>query len=215
MAIFLLNDKLEFPKPELADEEGLLAVGGDLSPGRLLLAYQNGIFPWFEDDEQILWWSPDPRLVLFLEDFKISKSLRRIIKSDQFQVKFNTQFSEVVDACAKVKRDDEYGTWITDGMKEAYQNLHKNGVALSVEIYQNSQLVGGLYGLAIGKVFCGESMFHTVSNASKIALYHLVELLKVNDIKFIDAQTPTDHMISMGAKEMPRKEFLDLLKSSI
>ncbi len=211
MPIFLLDDKLQFPNPELANEEGLLAVGGDLSSDRLLLAYKNGIFPWFDNDDEILWWSPDPRLILKLEDFKLSKSLKRIINSKKFQVKFNTQFSQVINACAHTKREGELGTWITDGMKKGYIDLHNKGDAHSVEVYLDNKLVGGLYGLSIGKVFCGESMFHTVSNASKIALYFLVEKLKKDQFLFIDAQTPTQHLISMGAIEVSRTDFLKLL----
>lgn len=215
MPIFQLNEELIFPNPELANEDGLLAVGGDLSPERILLAYENGIFPWFEDDDQILWWSPNPRLILKLDDLKISKSLQRTINSKKFQVKFNTQFSAVIDACSKIKRKDEAGTWITNGMKDSYIQLHDKGFAHSVEIYLDDNLVGGLYGIAIGEVFCGESMFHKVSNASKVALYHLVKLLKANDFLFIDAQTPTEHLISMGATEIPRSQFLELLYQSI
>jgi len=215
MAVYLLDDELSFPHPELSNSDGLLAVGGDLSVERLLLAYQNGIFPWFEDDKEILWWSPDPRLVLFLDDFKVSKSLRRIINSDKFQVKFNSQFSNVVEACASAKRNDEYGTWITDNMKKAYLDLHKEGYAHSVEVYENDKLVGGLYGLTIGKVFCGESMFHTVSNASKVALFYLVESLKSKKFHFIDAQTPTDHLKSMGAVELSRSRYLKQLRKGV
>jgi len=215
MPIFQLTEELVFPDPKLANAEGLLAIGGDLSIERLLLAYQNGIFPWFEDDEQILWWSPDPRLILKLEDFKISKSLLRIIKSQKFTVKFNTRFKDVIESCSKIKRKDELGTWITEGMKSAYIKLHEEGFAHSVEIYLDDTLVGGLYGIAIGKVFCGESMFHTASNASKLALYYLVKLLRENNFSFIDAQTPTDHLKSMGAKEIKRSEFLDLLYQEV
>ncbi len=212
MPIFLLDNTIKFPNPELANEEGLLAVGGDLSPERILLAYRNGIFPWFNNDDEILWWSPDPRLILKLEDLKVSKSLKRIIKSNKFQVKFDKQFSAVINACANTKREGEFGTWITEGMKNAYIDLHKKGIAHSVEVYLNNKLVGGLYGLIIGKIFCGESMFHTISNASKIALYFLVEKLKKEHFLFIDAQTPTEHLISMGAIEVSRTTFLNLLK---
>lgn len=215
MPIYQLNENLVFPDPMLSNDEGLLAVGGDLSTERLLLAYRNGIFPWFEDDEEIMWWSPDPRLILDLEDLKVSKSLKRIIKSDRFEVRFNTQFEAVVNACAGIDRNDEYGTWITDGMKKAYTKLHEQEHAHSVEVYENDVLVGGLYGIAIGNVFCGESMFHKVSNASKVALYHLVGLLKANNFLFIDAQTPTDHLISMGAKEIPKQDFLSRLKEAL
>ncbi len=211
MPVYLLSDELRFPSPSLANEEGLLAVGGDLSIDRLLLAYENGIFPWFEDDNQILWWSPDPRLILSFEDFKVSKSLKRIIKSQKFSIKYNTRFLDVINACAKVERKDQDGTWITKGMKVAYLELHKKSYAHSVEVYLDGELVGGLYGLAIGKVFCGESMFHTVSDASKVALFYLIELLRENNFLFIDAQTPTEHLISMGAKEVSRNEFLKML----
>jgi len=214
MPIYQLGSELIFPEASLASDDGLLAVGGDLSPERLVLAYQNGIFPWFEDDEQIMWWSPNPRLILELNEFKVSKSLKRIINSNKFDVKLNTCFTDVVEACSSTSRKGEDGTWITEGMKEAYIKLHKLGIAYSVEVFENKQLVGGLYGLAIGKIFCGESMFHKVSNASKVALYYLVDILKENNFNFIDAQTPTNHLISMGAKEISRETFLSRLKNN-
>lgn len=214
MPIYQLGSELIFPEASLASDDGLLAVGGDLSPERLVLAYQNGIFPWFEDDEQIMWWSPNPRLILELNEFKVSKSLKRIINSNKFDVKLNTCFTDVIEACSSTNRKGEDGTWITEGMKEAYIKLHKLGIAYSVEVFENKQLVGGLYGLAIGKIFCGESMFHKVSNASKVALYYLVDILKENNFNFIDAQTPTNHLISMGAKEISRETFLSRLKNN-
>ena len=214
MAVFRLVDELFFPDPLLSNEDGLLAIGGDLSVERLLLAYQNGIFPWFENDDDILWWSPDPRLILKLEDFKVSKSMKRILKSKKFTVKMDTCFTQVVESCSSISRTGEQGTWITEGMKKSFLSLHHLGIAHSVEIFENNILVGGLYGLEIGQVFCGESMFHKVSNASKVALFYLVKYLKENNFSFIDAQMPTDHLKSMGAIEINKLQFLNLLKKA-
>jgi len=214
MAIFRLVDELVFPDPLFSNEDGLLAIGGDLSVERLLLSYQNGIFPWFESDDDILWWSPNPRLILKLDDFKVSKSLKRIVRSEKFSVKMNTCFTEVVESCSSINRKGEQGTWITQGMKDAFLALHELGFAHSVEVFEEGILVGGLYGLKIGKVFCGESMFHKVSNASKFALYHLVQNLKENDFSFIDAQMPTDHLKSLGAIEIDKITFLQMLKEA-
>ena len=215
MTVFRLVDDIFFPDPNLSNEDGLLAVDGDLSVERILLAYESGIFPWFEHDDEILWWSPNPRLILKLNDFKISKSLKRTLKSNKYIVKFDTCFPQVVESCSSIKRNGEHGTWITEGMKNAFINLYKMGIAHSVEIFENNTLVGGLYGLEIGKVFCGESMFHNVTDASKVALYHLVELLKENNFSFIDAQMPTDHLKSMGAVEIKKTDFLRMLKDAI
>lgn len=213
--MFRLTSKIEFPHPNLADEDGLLAVGGDLSTKRLLLAYNQGIFPWFDENQPILWWSPNPRMVLFLEEFKASKSLRKIIDRNIFKITFNQDFSEVIRNCAKINRTDQDGTWITNEMEEAYINLHKQDHAISVEVWQNEKLVGGLYGIDLKekKIFCGESMFARVSNASKVGLYFMVEYLKKKDYKFIDCQVYTDHLASLGAKEIERNLFLQYLNS--
>lgn len=214
MPIFQLSQDLIFPNPELAEEDGLLAIGGDLSSERLLLAYSQGIFPWFNEGDPILWWSLNPRLILFPVQFKCSASLRRTIKSNQFDVKFDTRFGEVIQNCSKIERNEQDGTWITKEMIDAYTCLHELGFAHSVETYFQGKLVGGLYGIAIGKVFIGESMFHTMTDASKLALYHLTVLLKKWDFHFIDAQQPTDHLISLGAIEMERKQYLSFLEKA-
>lgn len=215
MSVYQLTNDHVFPHPNLSNADGLLAVGGDLSVDRLLLAYENGIFPWFNEGEDILWWSPDPRLILHLDAFKVSKSLKRIIDSKKFTVRFNNQFEAVTEACASIKRKGQDGTWITNEMKNAYFKLHELGYAHSVEVYFEEQLVGGLYGIAIGKVFCGESMFHKMPDASKVALYYWIEVLKQNDFMFIDAQTPTAHLKSLGAEEISKTEFLKLLKKAL
>ena len=208
-----LTEKLWFPNPSEATDDGLLAIGGDLSVERLLLAYNSGIFPWFEDGQPILWWSPDPRMVLFPEKFKVSKSLRKTLKSEKFKITFNQNFSEVIKNCAIVPRKGEHGTWITQEMQEAYIALHEAGHAVSVEVWENEKLVGGLYGVDLPqkKVFCGESMFSFVSNASKVAFYHLSEYVKAKDYKFIDCQIYNEHLESLGAKEIGRGEFLEII----
>lgn len=216
MPIFQLSKELIFPDPELAEEDGLLAIGGDLSPERLIQAYSEGIFPWFNEGDPILWWSLNPRLILFPEAFKCSASLLRKIKNHQFDVKFDKDFETVIKNCSLVDRkDQESGSWITQDMIEAYSRLFHLGYAHSVETYFQGKMVGGLYGIAIGKAFIGESMFYTMTDASKIALYHLVETLKSQDFHFIDAQQSTAHLISMGAKEIERKQYLNLLKKAI
>ncbi len=209
-----LTDKLWFPGPEEATTDGLLAIGGDLSVERLLLAYHSGIFPWFEDDQPILWWSPDPRMVLFPEKFKVSKSLRKTLNSEKFKITFNQNFSEVIKYCANVSRKGQVGTWITTEMQQAYNAMHKTGYALSVEVWENDNLVGGLYGIDLPqkKVFCGESMFSLVSDASKVAFYYLAEYVKSKDYKFIDCQIYNEHLESLGAEEIGRLEFLTMLK---
>ncbi|MGB4654631.1 MAG: leucyl/phenylalanyl-tRNA--protein transferase [Bacteroidales bacterium] len=215
MVILLDHPDLPFPSVEEANEDGLLAVGGDLSVKRLLEAYSKGIFPWFNNDRLIMWWSLPERMVLFLDDFKVSKSLRLLIKKNIFKVTFDKAFQQVILNCANVKRKHESGTWITPKLQVAYLNLHKKGYAHSVEVWYNDELVGGLYGVAVGKAFCGESMFHTMSNTSKIALYNLVELLKEKQFYFIDAQTYTDHMASLGAKMITRKDYINLLEKAV
>ncbi|HEY9004467.1 MAG TPA: leucyl/phenylalanyl-tRNA--protein transferase [Mucilaginibacter sp.] len=209
--IFRLDKRILFPNPSLAEEDGLLAVGGDLSTDRLLLAYQNGIFPWYNDDTPILWYSPHERFVLFPDELKISKSMRQILKSGRFKVTYDKNFAEVIDACSTVNRKDQPGTWITADMMEAYIRLHKEGYAHSVEVWKDEQLVGGLYGVQVGEVFCGESMFSKVSNASKIAL---ISLCSTNKYKLIDCQVYTEHLESMGARMISRQEYLEILQNN-
>ena len=215
MPIFQLVKDIIFPKPELAEPDGLLAIGGDLKPERLLAAYVNGIFPWFSEGNPILWWSPDPRTVLMLNEFKLSKSLLQSIKKNSYEIKFDTNFSEVIKQCAIVERKHEDGTWITKKMIKAYTELHKLGFAHSVETYFEGKLVGGLYGISLGKAFFGESMFHLKTDASKAAIYYLVEKLKTWNFNFIDAQVRTEHLISLGAKEILREIYLELLENSM
>jgi len=215
MPIFRLVDEPIFPPPDYADPSGLLAVGGDLSKERLLEAYRLGIFPWYSDDQPILWWSPDPRLVLDLKDFKISRSLSKTLKKGVFQVTFDHAFEEVIQACAVVPRAAQNGTWITEEMQEAYINLHGLGYAHSVESWFGGKLAGGLYGISLGKAFFGESMFHLKTDASKVALATLVEKLKSWDFHFIDSQMTTEHMVRLGAKELPRRIFLKRLQSAL
>ena len=211
--IILRNDRIEFPPVECADGEGLLAVGGDLSPERLMLAYQNGIFPWFSEGSQILWWSPDPRMVLLPGKIKISKSMRQVIRSGRFRLTRDTCFKEVIENCAHIRRKGQEGTWITEGMLEAYTELHRRGLAKSYEVWEDDTLVGGLYGIDLGHVFCGESMFGTVSNASKHAFIHLAQDLDHQGYTMIDCQFYTEHLASLGAKKMSRKEFMERLRT--
>jgi leucyl/phenylalanyl-tRNA--protein transferase len=214
LPIYLLNDKLSFPPVEGA-EDGLVAVGGDLSPERLLLAYRSGIFPWYNEEDPILWHSPEERFVLMLDDFHISKSMRRVLNSKKFSVTFDTDFNFVIQQCASVIRKEEAGTWITADMIEAYTTLHHLGFAHSVEVWHNEKIVGGIYGVSLGKCFFAESMFHTATNASKFAIIKLVEYLKLQDFHFIDAQVYTEHVASLGAKEIPRHEFIEMLQNSL
>jgi leucyl/phenylalanyl-tRNA--protein transferase len=209
--MYRLTDALLFPSPEQASHEGIVAVGGDLKPERVMLAYRKGIFPWFESDDFLLWWSPDPRMVLFPDKVKISKSMRTVLRKKQFEVTFNKAFDDVVEACAKVKRFGQNGTWITPGLMEVYSTLHTQGHAHSVEVWEEGVLVGGLYGIDLGTVFCGESMFSKANNASKVALISLAKELKKNKYELIDCQVPTQHLASMGAESIPRSEFLTYL----
>lgn len=204
-----------FPDPNNADKDGLVAYGGDLTPKVVLSAYLQGIFPWYNEGEPYLWWSPDPRMVVFPEKFKASKSLRQKVNKGEFEVKFDTNFNSVIQSCSRVKREGQAGTWITDEMIMVYNQLHKMGFAHSVETYYDEELVGGLYGLSLGKVFCGESMFHKVSDASKVAFYFLVDKLKGLDYTLIDAQVPTNHLKSLGGEEIPRNKFLEILAGNI
>jgi len=205
-----LDQNLIFPEVATASEEGLLAIGGDLSPERLVLAYKNGIFPWFDTDEPILWWSPNPRFVLFPEQLKVSKSMKQVLRNSDFEVSINRDFEQVISNCSKIKRDGQQGTWITKTMKDAYMKLHELGYAKSVEVWQHSELVGGLYGVDVGNaVFCGESMFAKVSNASKVAF---VTFIQNSNYKLIDCQVYTNHLASLGATDIPRTEFLSYLE---
>jgi leucyl/phenylalanyl-tRNA--protein transferase len=214
MSVYVLDERLWFPPAKEANEDGLLAIGGDLSEERLLLAYRNGIFPWFEN-EIPLWWCPDPRFVLFPEDLKISKSMQQVIRKKQFEFKINSAFNSVLSHCKNITRTDQQGTWITDDMEKAYINLYKKNYAFSAEAWQNNNLVGGLYGIRLGKVFFGESMFSSVPNASKFALINYVEQLKLQNVQLIDCQVYTQHLQSLGAKMVERKNFLQLLNKLI
>ncbi|HET8736116.1 MAG TPA: leucyl/phenylalanyl-tRNA--protein transferase [Pricia sp.] len=197
---------------EDANAEGLLAVGGDLSPERLLLAYRSGIFPWFNDGSPILWWSPDPRMVLFPKNIQVSKSMRKVLRDNRFRLTRDTCFERVIQHCAQIKRKGQAGTWISDAMKEAYIELHKRGHARSYEVWEEETLVGGLYGIDLGHVFCGESMFNKASNASKYAFIQLARELEAKNYALIDCQVYNEHLESMGAEEIARKEFMRLLK---
>jgi leucyl/phenylalanyl-tRNA--protein transferase len=205
---------MSFPDPRDASLDGLLAYGGELNAERLLLAYNSGIFPWYNENDPVLWWSPDPRMVLFPEKFKVSKSLKKTISSQKFTVTFNTAFEEVITHCARVKREGQDGTWITSEMVTAYLNLHKLGHAISVEVWYEKELVGGLYGIDLKdkNVFCGESMFALMSDASKVGFYYLVERLKDENYQLIDCQVYTAHLESLGAEEVERLTFLSYLE---
>ncbi len=212
MPLFLLpEDDIHFPPAHLAPEEGLLAVGGDLSPQRLIEAYRHGIFPWFNEEDPILWWSPDPRFVLFPQQLKVAKSMRPYFNQRKFEVSYNQCFEQVMRSCAAVYRRGQGGTWITEDMVQAYTALHHMGYAHSVEVWQNEELVGGLYGLAMGDVFFGESMFAHVSNASKFGFISLVRELQTRNFQLIDCQQQTRHLASLGAVPIPRRQFLDML----
>lgn len=215
MSIFQLGEDLVFPDPRLAEPEGLLAFGGDLEPDRILMAYKMGIFPWFSDSQPILWWSPDPRMVLFPEQFHISKSLKRRLRSKKYTIEFDKYFSEIIHYCATTPRHGEQGTWITDGMIEAYNRLHLLGFAHCVSVSVAGKLVGGLYGISIGKGFFGESMFSLENDVSKICFAYLARVLNNWGYDIIDCQLPTDHLKSLGAVEMDRVAFLDLLSQVI
>ena len=208
--MYFLLKELFFPDVTEADRDGILAVGGDLSPERLLLAYQSGIFPWFDSDDPILWWAPHQRMVLFPDELVVSKSMRSILRKELFTITFNKDFRAVISNCSQIRRNGQRGTWITSEMIEAYVKLHELGFAKSVEVWQNNELVGGLYGIDLGHVFCGESMFSKVSNASKVAFITLVENLKIRKYKLIDCQVHNDHLESLGAREIDRAEFMKI-----
>ncbi len=216
MAVFYLNNRtIDFPPPEYADEDGLLAVGGDLSVERLLRAYEQGIFPWFSEGSPILWWSPDPRPVLLPERIKLSRSLKQTIKKGRFQVSMDRAFERVILLCREVHRVKDGDTWITLEMVDAYVRLHSEGYAHSVETWLEGHLVGGLYGVSLGAAFFGESMFNLVSDASKVALVALAAQCVLWGFRFIDAQVPTEHIMRFGAIEVPREEFLKMLKDAL
>ncbi len=214
MAVFLTSDTPAFPHPENANPDGLLAIGGKLDIQWLITAYEQGIFPWFDDENPILWWSPNPRIVLFPQDFKLSKSLRRVIKQKKFEVRFDSCFSQVIENCAITPRQDNPGTWITSEVKRAYTDLHEFGIAHSVEVFDKDKLVGGLYGVSLGKAFFGESMFFLQRDASKLSLYYLCQELSRWGFHFIDAQVETSHLMSLGAVKMERSHFLQILETA-
>lgn len=209
--MFILNKSLSFPPVSMADADGVLAFGGDLAPNRLILAYKSGIFPWYSEGFPITWYSPNPRMVLFPNQIVISKSMRQILKKNLFEVRFNSAFAAVIHNCKTTHRNNQDGTWITDAMEQAYIDLHQLGWAKSVEVYQNSQLVGGLYGIDLGTIFCGESMFSLVSNASKIAFIWLAQYLEQKHYNLIDCQVYNEHLDSLGAVEISREAFLKYL----
>ncbi len=209
---YVIKD-LFFPPVSEADEDGILAIGGDLSPERLQLAYKSGVFPWFNEGEPVLWWSPDPRMVLFPDELIVSKSMRNILNRKQFKVTFNRDFKEVISNCQKIKREGQDGTWISNEMIDAYCVLHDQGIAKSVEVWQDEVLVGGLYGIDLGHVFCGESMFSKVSNASKVAFIALVNYLKEGNYKLLDCQVYNPHLESLGCREINREEFMFILEN--
>jgi len=215
MTVFYLSKEPIFPHPRFSDPDGLLAVGGDLSLERLILAYSQGIFPWYSPGNPILWWSPDPRLVLFPEELHVPRSLRRVLNKKRFKVTIDQAFEQVINMCAKVRRSDGYGTWLVPEMIEAYIRLHKQGLAHSFETWQKDRLVGGVYGVSLGQAFFGESMFYLVPNASKVALVHLVFYLRKKSFHFLDCQQTTHHMLRFGAREISRNEFLQRLKQAL
>ena len=215
MPVYQLSEDLVFPPPHLASKSGLLAIGGDLSRERLLLAYSMGIFPWYSAGEPILWWSPDPRLVLYPDEFKVSKSLKKIIKKQAFRVTMDRAFEDVITQCAQVRLENHEGTWILDDMVQAYCRLHESGFAHSVEAWRDDILAGGLYGVSLGKFFFGESMFTRITNASKVALVALVEYLQARNFTLIDCQIATEHLISFGAREISRARYLKELTGTL
>lgn len=212
-----IDDDCDFPflNQALSEPNGLIAIGGDLSLPRLLNAYQHGIFPWFSEGEPILWWNPNPRMVLFPDELKISNSLKKTLKNKPFDVRFNTAFRQVISACSHTPRAGQPGTWITQDIIEAYCTLHNAGYAISAECWQDNTLVGGCYGVKIGQMFYGESMFHLVTDASKVAFVHLVQKLKSEGVGLIDCQMKTAHLARFGAKEISRDDFIDNLSSLI
>ena len=209
--MFKLGEDYIFPHPSNADKHGIVAYGGDLNPLRILEAYKSGIFPWFESDQNLMWWSPDPRMILYTDKFKVSKSFKAFLKKSNYKVTFNKDFELVINSCANIKRINQKGTWITEGLIKSFIDLHKMGKAISVEVWEDNDIVGGLYGLDLDDVFCGESMFSKSSNASKIALYYLTKELRKNNYRFIDCQVPSEHLKSLGGEIISRSNFLDLI----
>lgn len=214
MNIFVLSDELFFPPVELSSEEGILAIGGDLSPERLLLAYSSGVFPWYSENEPIIWWSPDPRFILFPNEIKISKSMKKFLKKNPYTLTVDTCFKEIITKCREVRLAQE-GTWITNEMLDAYCRLHEKGFAHSVEVRHEGKLIGGLYGISLGKCFFGESMFSLMPNASKAALIFLNTGLIEKGFHFIDCQVYTKHLETLGAKNIPREVFISLLEKGL
>lgn len=208
----LLGKELVFPPVEMTSAEGIIAFGGDLRPERLILAYQNGIFPWYNEGEPIIWYCPEDRMVLFPNELKISKSMRQLMRNNTFRITSNTAFEQVISQCQNSPRKDQLGTWITDDMKQAYLKLHELGFAKSVEVWQDDELVGGLYGIDLGHIFCGESMFSKESNTSKLAFIYLVQQLEKKQYKLIDCQVYNEHLESLGAREISRSEFIGFLR---
>ncbi len=213
--MFLLNQDLIFPPVEMANAEGILAIGGDLGTERLLLAYRSGIFPWYNEGEPIVWWSPDPRFVLFPAELKVSKSMQTVLNNGKFRFTINRAFTRVIQNCKTTYRKDQDGTWISPAIQDAYTQLHQLGYAHSAEAWMNGELVGGLYGIRIGNVFCGESMFSKTSNASKFAFIKYVQQLQKENIALIDCQVYTAHFESLGAKMIERKKFMELLGENL
>lgn len=211
--MYFITKELYFPPVEEASYEGILAIGGDLSVKRLWLAYENGIFPWYNENEPILWWSPSERMVVNPHDYKVSKSLRNIINRNIFEVTINKDFEAVIKNCQKIERKEQDGTWISNEVIKSYTKLHQLGKAMSFEVWQNGELVGGLYGVDLENVFCGESMFSKVSNASKVAFVKLIDYLKQNNYKLLDCQVHNDHLEKLGAFEISRESFIKILKS--
>jgi len=211
--MYLISDTLYFPPVYEASSEGILAVGGDLSSERLLLAYKSGIFPWFNPGEPLLWWAPKSRMVLYFDELNISKSMRNILNRNTFKVTFNQNFREVISNCSLIKREGQRGTWISQEMIEAYCKMNELGIAKSVEVWQNNELVGGLYGIDLGIIFCGESMFSKVSNASKVAFITLANQLKNKNYKLLDCQVYNEHLDSLGCREIDRDDFMKLITS--
>ena len=215
MTVYLLSEKIAFPPPRYSNPDGLLAVGGDLSKERLVLAYRMGIFPWYSAGDPVLWWSPDPRLVLPVDAFHISRSLKKVIEKGTFKITFDTAFGRVISGCAARREKGGCGTWIVPEMVDAYIELHEDGIAHSVEAWLGDELAGGLYGVSLGRCFFGESMFTRVTNASKVALAALVSYIKSRGFDFVDCQVKSGHLLSLGAREIPRGEFLAMLEKSL
>jgi leucyl/phenylalanyl-tRNA--protein transferase len=211
--MYFLTKELFFPPVEEANSEGIMAIGGDLSSERLLLAYKNGIFPWFNPGEPILWWAPKSRMVLYFDELVVSKSMRNLLKRNVFKVTFNQDFRAVISNCSSINREGQQGTWISQEMIDAYCKLNELGIAKSVEVWYDNELVGGLYGVDLGTIFCGESMFSKVSNASKVAFIALANHLKNENYKLLDCQVYNEHLESLGCREIDRDDFMELLNS--